>query len=632
MPYCEKIFQTERRPTREVKVAGIGVGGANPIRVQSMTTSPTDDVEATVEQVCRLADAGCEIVRVTVQGRKEALACEHIKNQLLRKGYQTPLVADIHFYPPAAMLVADFVDKIRINPGNFADRRASFKEISYTDSSYLDELAKIEEKFAPLVLKCKKLGKALRIGTNHGSLSDRIMNRYGDSPEGMVASAIEYAEICRKHDFHQFVFSMKSSNTHVMIAAYRLLCARMYEMGWDYPIHLGVTEAGMGMEGRVKSAVGIGSLLLDGIGDTIRVSLTEDPWFEMDPCQRIIQFAERYANQPNSPFVEVGRDYQAITKRKVKWPQQISLHKDGSCLMSWQGQADLTDYGYQENGEKAFGGAEAVDALIKPFSGSFPPCTASCFSQVAPEGKEVALMTLDQAANHVEKQRFSSTVGAPFALYIQDEPASSWSQIKTLKPSVIFLNPLNNRMHTARQFFSFLKQETLEMPVILSFSYSESKEQLPIAAAMECGSLLCDGLGEGVWIQGDYEVGLLKDLSFSILQGSRMRYTQTEFISCPSCGRTLFDLQEVTKEIKARTAHLPGVKIAVMGCIVNGPGEMADADFGYVGSQSGKIDLYVGKERVERNIPFAEGPDRLVALLKAHGRWVEPVRELANAL
>ncbi len=334
MKYCEAIYQTRRRPTRVVMVGDIGVGGDHPIRIQSMTTSNTRDVEATINQAMRLADGGCEIVRLTVQGIKEAEACEGIKNGLLQRGYTIPLVADIHFYPPAAMRVVDFVDKVRINPGNFIDKRATFKIIEYDNDSYAQELLKIEEKFSPLVEKCRRLKCAMRIGTNHGSLSDRIMNRYGDTPAGMVESALEFARICRKMDYHDIVFSMKASNPQVMIQAYRLLTSAMYELGWDYPLHLGVTEAGQGEDGRVKSAIGIGTLLLDGLGDTIRVSLTEDPWHEIDPCQRLIHFAKAQEGRGVAPFEELHRPIELLQKRSVNFDPRIPLHRNGTVFLA----------------------------------------------------------------------------------------------------------------------------------------------------------------------------------------------------------------------------------------------------------------------------------------------------------
>lgn len=560
--------------TRTVMVGNIGIGGGNPIRIQSMTTSPTRDVEVTVEQVIRLADAGCEIVRVTVQGKKEAAACEEIKNSLIQKGYTTPLVADIHFYPPAAMEVLEWVDKVRINPGNYLDKRATFREIIYTDETYAAELLRIEENFTPLVTKCKALGKALRIGTNHGSLSDRIMNRYGDTPEGMVESALEYARICRKHDFHDFIFSMKASNTHVMICAYRLLVAEMVKLGWDYPLHLGVTEAGEGEDGRVKSAIGMGSLLLDGIGDTIRVSLTEDPWYEIDPCQRLVALAESYQKQAVEPFsVRTAPFEKRLTHSKGNLP----LHRDGTV------------------------------ALKTPTTTADP----------APD------LILDQPIPTLKQARFDLTT-APIVRVTTDDEAD-WDLLKKTEPQLILLNPPSEgRLYRARHFFEWLQENSITTPVLLNFAYSGEWDDTIIGASAECGSLLCDGLGDGLLLEGPYPADALSQLSFNILQGARMRTFKTEFISCPSCGRTLFNLQEVSERIRQRTGHLPGVKIAVMGCIVNGPGEMADADFGYVGSRAGKIDLYVGKTRVEKNIDNTDADDRLIALIKEHDRWIDP--------
>lgn len=529
--------------TREVKVGKVGVGGDNPIRIQSMTTSNTRDVPATVDQIMRLADAGCEIARVTVQGMKEAEACEGIKSGLLQRGYDIPLVADIHFYPPAAMHVVDFVDKVRINPGNFVDKRASFKILQYTDATYEAELQRIEEKFAPLVEKCIRLKRSMRIGTNHGSLSDRIMNRYGDTPFGMVESAFEFTRVARKMGYHEIIYSMKASNPLVMIEAYRLLVAEMQKAGWDYPLHLGVTEAGEGEDGRIKSAVGIGTLLLDGIGDTIRVSLTEDPWAEIDPCKRLIAAtANREERQP----------VPARTKPVIFPP----LHRDGSVLLwSQEGKAD------------AF---------------------------------------IDEKTSIVKED--------------------NWDRLLTEKPAFVVYAPETFSVQKARGFFSWLEANNLHFPVILAPSYDCSFEDFIIRASSECGSLLSDKLGEGVAIRAPFPADQLSAFSFNLLQACRMRASKTEFISCPGCGRTLFELQEVARSIRERTSHLPGVKIAIMGCIVNGPGEMADADFGYVGSKPGKIDLYVGKTCVERDIAHNEAVDRLIALIKAHDRWIEPVQ------
>ena len=530
MKYCESIYQTKRFKTREIKVGSVGVGGSNPVRIQSMTTSNTRDVEATIEQIIRLADVGCEIARVTVQGKKEAEACEGIKNGLLKRGYSIPLVADIHFYPPAALLVAEFADKVRVNPGNFVDKRASFKVIEYDDMAYARELAKIEEGFAPLVEKCKRLKKAMRIGTNHGSLSDRVMNRFGDSPRGMVESALEFARVCRKYDYHDFCFSMKASNPVVMMHAYRLLVAEMMKLGWDYPLHLGVTEAGEGEDGRIKSAMGIGALLLDGIGDTIRVSLTEDPWAEIDPCKRLVKFAENSLGKGIEPFEERFRDFTQLQRRKVVY--RAPFNEQGSVVVKANGRY-----------------------LI--------------------EG-----VPIDQ------------------------------SQCMIFSPKV---SPL----HETRRLVEKLKAENNTLPLIIEIKSNCEPEDLPIHMGAQYGAILCDQLAEGVCVENE-------KFGFNLLQSARMRMTKTDFISCPGCGRTLFDLQDVSRRIREKTAHLPGVKIAIMGCIVNGPGEMADADFGYVGSKPDKIDLYVGKNCVERDIAFADADQRLVNLIKSHGKWTEP--------
>lgn len=641
--YCEFTYKTKRWPTREVMVGNIGVGGKNPVRIQSMTTSSTRDVEATVNQIKRLADEGCEIARVTVQGMKEADACEKIKESLLQSGYDIPLVADIHFFPPAAMRVVDFVDKVRVNPGNYVDKRAQFKVIEYDDASYAAELERLEEKFTPLVEKCKKLKRSMRIGTNHGSLSDRVMNRYGDTPKGMVESALEFTRVCRKNDFHDIIFSMKASNPLVMIQAYRMLVAEMYQLGWNYPLHLGVTEAGNGEDGRIKSAMGIGALLLDGIGDTIRVSLTEDAWCEIDPCQRLVKFAKEYIGKGVDPFEEKYRNIHEIHRRTVTFPKTVSMHRNGTVIVGVRSEdlekaelyqklgcevqlgqpkikittADdivLMDHPHEQKHREILKKlAEVGVGLISPF----PFDNAIPIFSLSDVEKEVK--------SRAKKEQFALMVvkeeSKPFIIKIENE--TNWSIIEQSPPSLIFLAPKENRLHYCRKFFNWLQEKNLQIPVLLNFKYDCSLDDLIIHAGTECGALLSDGLGEGLYLEGPYEVDVLRTLSFNILQAARMRTSKTDFISCPSCGRTLFDLQDVTKRIQARTAHLPGVKIAIMGCIVNGPGEMADADFGYVGSKPGKIDLYVGKTCVEKDIDFADADDRLVALIKAHGRWVE---------
>ena len=594
MKYCDSIYQTERRKTRVVMVGQVGVGGQNPIRIQSMTTSNTRDVDATIDQIMRLSDAGCEIARVTVQGKKEAECCEGIKNGLIRRGCSIPLVADIHFYPPAALLVAEFVDKVRINPGNFVDQRAQFKMIEYNDTAYVQGLIRIEEKFSLLVEKCKRLHVAMRIGTNHGSLSDRIMNRYGDSPRGMVESALEFARICRQMDYHDLIFSMKASNPQVMIEAYRLLVSEMIRLGWDYPLHLGVTEAGAGEGGRIKSAMGIGALLMDGLGDTIRVSLTEDPWCEIDPCRRIISFVEEKitgsASLARSPMRrqekkkdEHGQffDDNDHFRHKVINP----LHPDGAVVVK----ASIEDLANVPIGDKQ------PDAIwIDPM----------------PERSQI--------------QRF---IDANIRIFDSTSIAVLKGETLPLDgkiPEFILFQPARSPIHETRYLIADLKKRGLNIPVILSLSYDVPWEDLIIRAGIEAGALFCDGLGEGICIDSQAPIQKRLGLSFAILQSARMRITQTEFISCPGCGRTLFALQEVARNIRERTGHLSGVKIAIMGCIVNGPGEMADADFGYVGSKPGRIDLYVGKTCVERDVAIDDATDKLIALIAAHGKWKEP--------
>ncbi|MCB1181121.1 MAG: (E)-4-hydroxy-3-methylbut-2-enyl-diphosphate synthase [Chlamydiia bacterium] len=551
----------KRRPTREVHIGSVKVGQDHPIRIQSMTTSPTRDVQATMDQIMRLADMGCEIARVTVQGVKEAEACHEIKNGLIQKGYSIPLVADIHFYPKAAMQVVEYVDKVRINPGNFVDKRATFKVIEYDEITYAEEIEKIGAKFAPLVLRCLKLKKAIRIGVNHGSLSDRIMNRYGDTPAGMVESALEFTRVCRKFDFHDIIFSMKASNTLVMIEAYRLLVRELDQLGWNYPLHLGVTEAGEGEDGRVKSAIGIGSLLLDGIGDTIRVSLTEDPWLEIDPCKRLIAFTQK-------------RSHYFPTVAKISRSVPSPFHQDGSVVLS-----------------------------IEEEKIAIPKCDAVFVKK----GRLSSLQLKGTKVLYPDRD-----------LVIVDEDFSRANAGKT-----IFFAPKKDRVNQGRKFFAYLEKAKLDLPVILYFSYECSEKDLIIAASTEFGALLTDGYGEGLAIGGHYYLEVKKRLSFSILQGCRKRTVKTEFISCPGCGRTLFDLQKTAERIRVKTGHLPGVKIAIMGCVVNGPGEMADADFGYVGTKPGKIDLYVGKTVVEKDIDMEVADERLIDLIKAHGRWIE---------
>ncbi|MBI3211658.1 MAG: (E)-4-hydroxy-3-methylbut-2-enyl-diphosphate synthase [Simkania negevensis] len=635
MRYCLSVSQTKRWKTREVMVGNVGVGGTNPIRIQSMTTSDTRDVEVTADQIMRLSDVGCEIARVTVQGKKEAEACEGIKNLLVQKGYTIPLVADIHFYPPAAMLVVDFVDKVRINPGNFVDKRAIFKTIEYDDASYEKETQKIEETFAPLVKKCLRLKRAMRIGTNHGSLSDRIMNRYGDTSFGMVESALEFARVCRKYDYHDFMFSMKASNPLVMIQAYRLLVAEMIKLDWDYPLHLGVTEAGDGEDGRIKSAVGTGTLLLDGLGDTIRVSLTEDPWEEIDPCKRFLSLAKSYEGKGIHPFVEKYRNISKIQRRYVRQDETKTLHRDGSVLLSLESsdleKEDLLEsLGCVKKEETWVKGDQTVDAILIEHLDQ----TKDTFEVLATLAElNIPVITRSSLPSTFPLQNVEELGESPSVAFIKDGSPDTWKALLEHPVHFIILHMTGSMLHQGRYFFDWMVQSKLDLPVLLLADYQLPPQDMLIHAAAECGALLSDGFGEGVVLRAQgIDKKEVRSISFGILQAARMRASKTEFIACPGCGRTLFDLQTVTQRIRSKTSHLPGVKIAIMGCVVNGPGEMADADFGYVGARSGKVDLYVGKTCVEKNIDFSEADEKLIDLIKSHGRWVEREKKRTPAL
>ncbi|KAJ0021566.1 hypothetical protein Pint_32178 [Pistacia integerrima] len=672
--YCESIHKTVRRKTRTVMVGNVALGSEHPIRIQTMTTTDTKDVAGTVEQVMRIADKGADIVRITVQGKKEADACYEIKNSLVQKNYDVPLVADIHFAPAVALRVAECFDKIRVNPGNFADRRAQFEKLEYTEEDYQKELEHIEQVFTPLVEKCKKYGRAMRIGTNHGSLSDRIMSYYGDSPRGMVESAFEFARICRKLDFHNFVFSMKASNPVVMVQAYRLLVAEMYVHGWDYPLHLGVTEAGEGEDGRMKSAIGIGTLLQDGLGDTIRVSLTEPPEEEIDPCRRLANLGTKAANlqQGVLPFEEKKRHYFDFQRRSGQLPMQKEgeevdyrgvLHRDGSVLMSVsRDQLKAPELLYKSLAAKLVVGMPFKDlatvdsillrelppvddhdarlALKRLIDISMGVITPLSEQLTKPLPNAMALVNLKELSTSAYKllpegvalSQFSG-LGTRLVVSLRgDEPYEELEILKDIDATMIlhdlpFTEDKIGRVHAARRLFEYLAENNINFPVIhhIQFPNGIHRDDLVIGAGANAGALLVDGLGDGVLLEGrDQDFDFLRNTSFNLLQGCRMRNTKTEYVSCPSCGRTLFDLQEISAEIREKTDHLPGVSIAIMGCIVNGPGEMADADFGYVGGSPGKIDLYVGKTVVKRGIAMEQATDALIQLIKDHGRWVDP--------
>lgn len=564
-------------------VGNVGVGGTNPIRVQSMLTSDTRDTDACVKEALELAAAGCEIIRLTAQTKAYAANLENISRELRAAGCHVPLVADIHFKPDAAMEAAKWVEKIRINPGNFIDKK-KFEVREYSDAEYNEELDRLREEFTPLVLFCREHGRAMRIGSNHGSLSDRILNRFGDTPEGMVESAIEFARIARDLDYHSLVFSMKASNVKVMVAAYRLLVERLNVLGpdWNYPIHLGVTEAGGGEDGRIKSAVGIGSLLMDGIGDTLRVSLTEDAVREVPVAYRLsnpFQPTER-SDDPVSSFPEprLGCDPLKFSKR------QAGLAMCYGVRLGW-------------------------DQPVRV---------------VVPDAGFYALQTEREAMGDMMPEL---ALGQLDAIEVDPRCDEDMEPLKELaEPSIVTVkNGLDMEpVHAFRLLASRMEDRHLILLKDTLVPGSVSDEDVPLVAARNIGSLLSDGLGDAVLIQGESDPRLASFLGFNILQATGTRLTRADYVSCPSCGRTLYNIQEATARIRKATEHLKGVKIAVMGCIVNGPGEMADADFGYVGGAPNKINLYVKHTPVKFNIPQEEAVERLVDLIKEYGRWVDP--------
>jgi (E)-4-hydroxy-3-methylbut-2-enyl-diphosphate synthase len=540
--YCHSRFVYARRKSREVQIGTVAIGGSQPIRVQSMTTTRTQDIEGTLAQTIRLVESGCEIVRITAPTVTDSQAIGEIKRRLNVLGIVVPLVADIHFSPAAALEAAEYVDKVRVNPGNFADQKF-FRVREYTDQDYAAEIARIEERFTPLVLKCKARGVAMRIGSNHGSLSDRIMNRHGDTPAGMVESALEFVRIARKHDYHDIVLSMKASNPKVMIQAYRLLVARMDEEGLDpYPLHLGVTEAGLGEDGRIKSAIGIGALLDDGLGDTVRVSLTEEPEAEVPVAMRLV---EPYNNG-------------LLARDAARFPN--------------------------------------VSERVDPYSYS----------------RRISLPV----------EIGGLTIGGGATVAIVDPPEEALSVAPDLAGLARLEKPVP--WYNAVRAYRSLAARTSNEPLHLELAIDGDDLEVLLRTSTVLGSLLCDGLGDSVALiaPGSDEDHLR--LLFNTLQAAGVRITKTEFVSCPSCGRTLFDLQSTTERIASRTSHLKGVKIAIMGCVVNGPGEMADADFGYVGGSPGHVNLYVGKDVVEKAVPEANADERLVELIRRQGKWVDP--------
>ena len=597
MNYCENSFVYHRRATREVKVGKVGIGGDNPIRVQSMITCDTMDTEASIQQTIALADAGCEIVRITAPTVKDARNLEHIVKGLRERGCDVPIVADIHFKPEAAMEAAKWVEKVRINPGNYADSK-KFVIREYTDEQYRAELSRIRERFSPLVELCKTRGVAMRIGTNHGSLSDRILNRYGDTPLGMVESAIEFARIARDLDYHDFIFSMKASNPKVMIAAYRLLVARLNELGpdWSYPLHLGVTEAGEGEDARIKSAIGIGSLLADGIGDTIRVSLTEDSPHEIPVAQALIDNIKSTSGYQLSPLnSQLSFDPFSYQRRPTEKIERNGFKLGGDEL--------IRVVVRQANFDKI---AHKIDRM-----GDYQP------EIIYEHANIVAIDPRDDEAiaklNAQERAQFV-TVSDDVDLPVIAAFRLLAAKLQTRYP-ILLKDVLNCRASVSDAGVS-QKRPTDFLETLLT-------------ASTTIGSLLCDGIGDAILVQGEEAPGQALRLSYNILQAAGSRIFKTDYVACPSCGRTLFNLQTTTAKIKAATSHLKGVKIAIMGCIVNGPGEMADADFGYVGGAPGKVNLYVGKTAVKFNIPEVEAVDRLKDLIREHGKWMEPAQQTA---
>jgi (E)-4-hydroxy-3-methylbut-2-enyl-diphosphate synthase len=649
LSYCSDPFLNQRRQTREVMVGNVGIGGANPIRVQSMITCDTMDTEMSIQQTMELAKVGCEIVRITAPTVKDARNLDQILKGLRERGCDVPIVADIHFKPEAAMEAAKWVDKVRINPGNYADSK-KFVIREYTDEQYAAELSRIRERFSPLVDLCKQRGIAIRIGTNHGSLSDRIMNRYGDTPLGMVESAFEFARIARDLDYHAFVFSMKSSNPKVMIAAYRLLVARLNEEGpdWNYPIHLGVTEAGEGEDARIKSAIGIGSLLADGIGDTIRVSLTEDSPHEIPVARGLIDNIKKTSGiQPASAVDGLRRGEHPTSNSESFRERGIELSFDP---FSYQKRASETI----ERDSVRLGGEELIRVVVRRTNfdkiahkidkmGDYQPeiiYENARIVEVDPRDDGAIAKLNAQRAPQIVTVRDDvdlSVISAFRLLAAELSPRHPILLKDTLRGSAANDEALmtkdegspNDQM-TKKKVDTSLRHSGFVIPSSLDLRHSSFLQTLLIAAT-NIGSLLCDGIGDAILVQGEEAPGQALRLSYNILQAAGSRIFKTDYVACPSCGRTLFNLQTTTAKIKAATLHLKGVKIAIMGCIVNGPGEMADADFGYVGGAPGKVNLYVGKTPVKFNIPEAEAVNRLQDLIREHGKWVEPSEQRAEA-
>ncbi len=638
--YCKSLNHYKRFTTREVTIGDIPMGAHHPIRIQSMTTTDTMNTIATVEQTIRMVESGCDYVRITAPSMNEANNLQAIKDELRKRGYNVPLVADIHFTPNAAEAAARIVEKVRVNPGNYVDKK-KFEQIEYTTYEYEAELERIRKKFEPLVKICKEYGTAMRIGTNHGSLSDRIMSWYGDTPLGMVESAMEFIRMCESMNYYNLVVSMKSSNAQVMVQAYRMLVEAMQLEGMNYPLHLGVTEAGDGEDGRIKSAVGIGTLLEDGLGDTIRVSLTEDPEFEAPVAKAL---ADRYINR-KSDYKEDEKYYipslhnpYEHNRRKTNDLQLLGDHHVPVVV------ADLSNIQLNEPLQLSQIGY-AYSALLDKYN------LTDLAADIAYVGDQIPqynfpgnLKLLINYKTWLNNQSLENTI--PYVQYAEladakidannfvfinintdDASKIDYQLINKFSKAVIILETnKDHAMANIRAFFFELLDANITLPVIIKRHYKNlSLDQLQLYAATDFGALLVDGFGDGIWMSADKEISLrvINSISFGILQASRTRISKTEYISCPSCGRTLFDLQETTQMIRSRTDHLKGIKIGIMGCIVNGPGEMADADYGYVGTGPGKITLYRGKEVVRKNVNTENAVDELIELIREDGNWIE---------
>jgi len=656
--YCESLTSYKRLKTREVSIGHLLMGNLHPVRIQTMTTTDTMDTMGTVAQSIRCIEAGAELVRITAPSKKEAENLLNIRNELHKQGYKTPLVADIHFTPNAAEIAARIVEKVRVNPGNYVDKK-KFQQLDYSDAEYAAEIERIRERFTPLVRICKEYGTAMRIGTNHGSLSDRIMSRYGDTPMGMVESAMEFLRIARHESYHNIVLSMKASNPLVMVQAYRLLVDTMLnEFGECYPLHLGVTEAGDGEDGRIKSAIGIGTLLEDGLGDTIRVSLTEDPEFEIPVCKDLVKKYQarqsqqeipevislpyspyEYKRRESHPVSNIGNSHAPVAVADFSKAASISPSDLTAIGYTYDASTDkwnihdaAADYLYTGNQVLSF----ALPGTVKVI------CNYETWLQHPDKEKYFPLFHGDEYLKHTDRSPVLNFIAVDTAM---PQAAQVMQAVRRDKNAVICVQSSHGLpMHSVRRFIIELMNQGITAPVVLCVHSEDATidEQL-IHFSAESGALLLDGMGDGIWLtnnpskisnlkvsgrtylEAKNNHQFLNNTSFSILQATRTRISKTEYISCPSCGRTLFDLQETTAKIRAVTHHLKGVKIAIMGCIVNGPGEMADADFGYVGSGPGKITLYKGKEVVKRNVDSAVAVDELINLLKEHGAWREPM-------